>query len=352
MFAIAAAFTIAAKILIVSAGRPSLEPDSSYIVARPLFMRFRKHSALRIRDPGDSQKGSPHLDSSGELVRTPEEFTTLVDHYKKRHDTFACILTNRDPHSVCHSLKNMHMNLFANSPADVVVFSVRTDEDVANLSKCVQDIPNVYIVNLNRHASRLGWHLPDHVRDKALWSGTWVENYRLMGFWRLTTQFHLARMLRYRQILQIDDDSSFPMPIEENIFHDFHLKGLKIAARKSVPDHPDVTFTLPELTQFFLLTENWTPATLFDHCSPKNMTGLTSKGWDRHILYGNFVIYSVQFVSEPIVQRFIRLAIESGGTVRHRWNEQAVMGMAWQLFVAPDEYHEYSFPYAHKGEPI
>ena len=39
---------------------------------------------------------------------------------------------------------------------------------------------------------------------------------------------------------------------------------------------------------------------------------------------------------QPLVQTFLRLVLSTGDRFRYRWNEQAVEGMLWQIFVNPD----------------
>ena len=53
------------------------------------------------------------------------------------------------------------------------------------------------------------------------------------------------------------------------------------------------------------------------------------------------------------VQEFSRLCVQSGGTTRHRWNEQAVQAMVWQLFVPQSHFlHITNFTYGHKFESM
>ena len=289
-----------------------------------------------------------------DLANTRSEFSALVEGgtYKKVHDTVAIILTSRDPDIVCANLASTRINLFESSPVDVLLFATGARAAVVGLANCSRKVPFVHVVDLKRNAGQLGWTIPPHVRDQSLWSGRWPEDYRIMGHWRLSAQFHIAQMLGYEQVLQVDDDSEFPDRIHSNIFAEFKARGLKMAARIITRDPPSVTLGLPELARFFMVLEGQNMTKLHEHCSPKNESGLTSTGWDRQAMYGNFVVYSVAFISEPVVQRFIKLAIRSGGAVRHRWNEQAVFGMVWQLFVDENEFQVYDFPYKHNGVSI
>ncbi len=45
----------------------------------------------------------------------------------------------------------------------------------------------------------------------------------------------------------------------------------------------------------------------------------TRKGYDTHMLYGNFLMMSAQLWGQDRVQDFITLAMASGGLERHRW---------------------------------
>lgn len=182
-----------------------------------------------------------------------------------------------------------------------------------------------------------------------------------MGHWRLTKQFKIAKALGYSYALQIDDDSEFPSPgVSENLFETMKRDGLKIAGRASFPEGHGVAVGLPELARYFIITEKtangFEPSPLlWTHCKPPSMEGLFSdltgkenaKGWDRWMFYGNFVIFDVEFMHQPMLVRFVDLVERSGGHFRFRWNEQATTAMIWHLFVKDGEWRVFDFPYRH-----
>jgi len=105
-----------------------------------------------------------------------------------------------------------------------------------------------------------------------------------------------------------------------------------------------------------VVTENVTPTLLYGHCSPASIEGLHSPGhgqgagWDMTVLYGNFVMYDVGFMTRhPLVQRYLRTVLQTGAHFRFRWNEQATVAMVWQLFVRDSEWAQLHFPYEHHG---
>jgi len=234
----------------------------------------------------------------------------------------------------------------------VCFFKVRRSRR-PRVTSCLDHLPGFYAIDLRAHEQALGWSVPRHVRDRKRWTGEWSEQYRVMGHWRLTVQFHLARTLGYDFLLQVDDDSEFSVAIKDNLFQIMEKDELKIAGRAAFPDADHVSVGLPELARYFIVTENFQPSPLlFSHCKPASIDGLVTEGkdttekgsgWDRTSFYGNFVIHSVKFMHEDMVQRFLKLVERSGGHFMYRWNEQATVGMVWQMFVREGEYDWKSF---------
>jgi hypothetical protein len=97
---------------------------------------------------------------------------------------------------------------------------------------------------------------------------------------------------------------------------------------------------------------------LWEHCDPPNIDGLytqnaksypgwVAKGWDSMCLHGNFVLISAEWWYRQDVQSFIDLVLKTGAHFRFRWNEQAVMAMAWQIFCPMENLVKFEFEYAH-----
>ena len=277
--------------------------------------------------------------------------------HARAHDAAAFILTHRPPSSACAYLNLFNNHFIAHNPADVYVFVLGGADRHAAMVDCVGAHPGWHVVDLQAHADELGWVTPTQAGNASEWTPPgFGEAYRRMGHWRLTTQFALAASLGYSTLLQVDDDSYFPAPVTEDVFGSFVGRGLKMAGRVTSADDPETTVGLPELTRYFVVTEDVTPTLLYEHCSPPSLEGLHSPGrgpgagWDRTTLFGNFVVYDVAFMTEhPVVQRYLRTVLRTGAHFRFRWNEQATLAMVWQLFVGRDEWALFGFAYEHHG---
>ncbi|EFJ47445.1 hypothetical protein VOLCADRAFT_92164 [Volvox carteri f. nagariensis] len=163
----------------------------------------------------------------------------------------------------------------------------------------------------------------------------------------------------------LDDDAFIRSPVGFNIVETFDKQGYLMAARNIVHDIPWVTWGLPELVRYYLVTHKVVPATLFEHCNPPNLTGLystmwsdslhqpTEGGWDRMVIFTNLVMWNLDWWFSPLVNRFVHLCVASGGVVDQRWNEQAVITMAWQIFVRKEQFFMFNFSFEHtKGSYI
>ena len=178
----------------------------------------------------------------------------------------------------------------------------------------------------------------------------------VQGHWRLTFQMDFARRLGYTYVLQIDDDSFFPDPVEMDILHTMRTRNIDVAVSVIKDDESiAVTSGLPELTRYYLVTEQLEfPPTLARNCNPPTMEGLytstswnSTGGWNRKILYGNFLLLSVNFWYRRDVQNFVQLVLRTGSYFRLRWNEQPVTSMIWQVFVKEERFYKFEFPYVH-----
>ena len=179
-----------------------------------------------------------------------------------------------------------------------------------------------------------------------------------MGHWRLGFQMHFASQLGHKYILQLDLDSYFPAPVDIDLVAHMNEGSCKMAARNIGSNRASVNVTLglAELTRYFLVSERYTPTQLFvEDVEPPDLSGLYSEGdggpigggYRRRNLAGNFLMLSLDFWYEPLVQRFVELVMSTGGHFRHRWNEQEVHGMMWLLFLQPHELSILNFPFAH-----
>lgn len=189
--------------------------------------------------------------------------------------------------------------------------------------------------------------------------GVVLQEYRKMGHWRLLFPCAFARKLGYKYLLQVDTDSDVMEELTFNILDVMEDGNLDIAARAITQDV--ATWGLSELTRYFIISEQISPTTLYDHCNPPNIDGLYTAnseqasqglGWDRMVLHGNFVVYNLEFWFREDVQEYVRLILSTGGHFRFRWNEQAVVAMVWQIFVPKERFKKFSFKYQHGGAHV
>ncbi|GIL51779.1 hypothetical protein Vafri_7689 [Volvox africanus] len=301
---------------------------------------------------------------------------TQLGEYNNNVDKLAMIYLSSNPHSdrirfLRASIGLCSENVFPTTPTTVYVF---TQPHQLELGKWL--LPNVIVVPITNES----WQIHPSSRDERSWHGKrWYSgDYRIMGNWRLGYMPVFARDMGHRYVLQIDDDSFILSPVGFNLVEAFDRKGYLMGARNIMTDHPYVTWGLPELARYYLVTHKLMPATLFEHCNPPNLTGLYSRlsdkqmleeispeevhaleelklpsegGWDMTILYGNLVMWSLDWWFRPEVNNFVQLAIASGSTVRERWGDQAVIAMIWQMFVRKDQFLQFNFTYEHTKDP-
>ena len=201
------------------------------------------------------------------------------------------------------------------------------------------------------------WRLPAGAHlEKAAWTPHFTrfgEEYRAMGHWRLTFPFEFARHVGHRSILFIDHDSEVLAPPPGNLAADLSAEGIDLAYRTLVED-PMIGKGLPELAGYFIESNNLQPAQLYGECVPPNAEGLHTPrgdgtGWRARVPYGNFVVVSLDWWFRADVQRFLNLCLFTGDHIRHRWNEQQVIGMLRALFVPPERELRFNFSYKHGG---
>ncbi|EFJ49408.1 hypothetical protein VOLCADRAFT_104304 [Volvox carteri f. nagariensis] len=232
-------------------------------------------------------------------------------------------------------------------------------------------LPNVLVLPITEDS----WRVPSSSSDDRFWhlKHLWNQDYRLMGTWRLTYMPAFARDMGHRYVMQLDDDSFIMSPVGFNIVELFDKQSYLLAARNIMKDVPTVTWGLPELTRFYLVANKIVPTRLFEHCKPHDLSGLYTKlsiakghefpdeqtkdlnrlrlpksgGWDMTILYGNCLMWSLDWWFKPEVNRFVQLCLASGGVVNYRWNEQAVISMMWQVFVKKEQFLMFNFTYLH-----
>lgn len=251
---------------------------------------------------------------------------------------------------LCCFLRLFGRNVAPVTPADIFIFSVDNSAEAIVTAACPSEGSgqHVHFMALREH-----WMTPWEAGPKASWAGIKSEDYRRMGHWRLLFPMAFAAELGYSLVWQLDDDSFFTKPLRTNMLQFARERRLLMGAQRVAPDSPDVNWGLPELARSFLVSEQRAPAgPLYKHCRPASLAGVrsttqlpplrrnkkiqSSGGWDRQTPQGNCVLINVTFYQLPLVQKWVRTVVSSGGHFRFRWQEQATMAMMRDIFV-PDK---------------
>jgi Glycolipid 2-alpha-mannosyltransferase len=267
-------------------------------------------------------------------------------------DRLAVMIISENRELLCCALKNIRENAMANTPSDIFVFSPTTAQEDYVRVHCGSSLENTYFLQLNQSEH---WTIPTEAGPQETWTNReYTIPYRKMGHWRLAFQFKFAAALGYKYMLQVDDDSWFPEPMSLNHITYMQQQHLHITARTISHDNVKIFSSLPELTRYHLVSKGIEPLLLYDYCTPQNISGLYSdhtdsgdSGYDGTLLYGNFILFSLDFWFRADVQQYLELIFQSGGHFRHRWNEQEIIGMIWLMFCSKQEYHIFDFPYEH-----
>ena len=276
------------------------------------------------------------------------------------------LLSAHRHHSLCDGLTMLNKQIFHATPGDAYVFSVNNSAEVFVSSTCPEAMMGGF---MNFEKLESGWLTPAEASNSSAWHlKGFSEEYRRMGHWRLTFPIGFARSLGYKWALQIDTDSIVGERLEQNLVAELESRDAYLAARTTIIDVP--TWGLPELTRYFIVTEQLVPQTLFSHCKPPSIDGLytvgseefpgdlegepstslkETGGWNRSVLYGNFLAINTDFWFREDIQAYLALIVGTGGHFRFRWNEQAVVGMLSQLFVPASRLHFFTFEYSHQG---
>jgi hypothetical protein len=162
----------------------------------------------------------------------------------------------------------------------------------------------------------LGRVRPGRARARRHWNG----DYRTMGDWRLSFMPRFVRLRGHGWVLQLDDDSYVTAPVRPGLLEGMRDRGAQLAVARLTQDprcrgggrglqggaaglrhrgdggrqwrcdacavarcpvcaplpRSLVTWGLPELARFFILTHRVTPASLWTHCDPPSLQGLYS----------------------------------------------------------------------------
>ncbi|GIM13600.1 hypothetical protein Vretimale_16671 [Volvox reticuliferus] len=280
------------------------------------------HSTLRVgeRDSGllqrwlhRTRKLTQDRGEGGDMTSNSEKLAVIVlltDLDRKDRDRLDMLRTSLD---LCFR------NLFSTTPGNFYVFTF--EDQISNVVQRLGELmqPNVAVLPVQN----ISWTVPQMAADRGRWHSFHNANYRLMGDWRLAFMPHFARKMGHRYVMQLDDDSYILGPVGTNLVELFDRHGYLLAARNAQRDPPIVTWGLPELARFYLVTNKVMPETLFEFCEPQSIEGLYSEykrikleegllpkaqldklnqlglrsrgGWNRTILFGNCLMYSLEW---------------------------------------------------------
>jgi len=263
------------------------------------------------------------------------------------------VLQSQYRERVCCSLQHQEMYLKKHTPSDTLLFYRRIIK--TEFEKFDEKCKGVHVHLLPIDESQWKFFQWQPEIDESFVQKRY--DYLMMGQWRLLYCFQVLHMLGYKYALQIDDDSLLLSPIPFNLLEFAEAKRIDLGAREVRRDPTKVVKGLGELARYFLISELYNPVgTIWQHCKPRNINGLktlnsdSGEGWDGAVLKGHFILMRLDFFIQPLVQSFIALCINSGGTVKHRWNEQGTFAMIWQLFVKRNNFFVFNnshFKYTH-----
>jgi hypothetical protein len=273
-------------------------------------------------------------------------------------DTLAVVMLHTQPwaHSYpilerCLRLVDTH--LAPSTPSAVYVFHrLKPPPELLSAAGALLNVTRVRFLEL----SNADWRLPNGPwTEPSRWTLHNSEDYRIMGHWRLVFPFEFARHVGHTHLLFLDDDSRVlapPLGGSVNMLASLRDAGIDIAYRRLVKD-PMVGRGLAELARYFLVSNRLQPVgALFADCKPPSIEGLVSplangNGWRTTVVNGNFVFLSLDWWFTPDVQQFLALVLATGDHIRHRWNEQQVIGMLRLLFIPPERERALVFAYEH-----
>ena len=246
------------------------------------------------------------------------------------------------------SLELLAKNVMANSKATGTQHGTQLDIFVwvpksFSTPRWLENMTNVYVMNIPEEA----WTIPKGLPPFS----SWVMSYRFpleyfkMGRWRLTFSFKFVSAMGYRYMLQIDDDTFVMSPVNYNIIETL-TKGnnsnsfLFAAWDRYDGETRQVWVELPEFVAAWVKKRSYQKkicGPLLEHFENKveSLAGITTIGWDKQIIRGNFNIWDMDFINSEIVQEFLQDILATGKDITQRWQEQAVYNMIRLLFV-PD----------------
>lgn len=249
--------------------------------------------------------------------------------------------SDRVPFLQC-ALRKLYLNMLPKTPIDIFIWVPETSmTHIPQWIKNETAFPRTVVMPIINKT----WLVPCGLRDDSQWPLRKHFNveYHVMGRWRLTFAFDFVKAMGYKYYLQYDDDAMLNNPLDFNIVSKFRNASYKMGVfSDSIGEVAHVAIGLAELTRYWLTINHYVPpGTLFNHLTPKSMEGLYSNpgsrgGWDRNYHPGYFVITSIDFWYEDLVQDYLTMIMKLGRDVEGRWQEQLVQNMIRLVFVPPE----------------
>ncbi len=154
------------------------------------------------------------------------------------------------------ALTSMRDNLLPSTPGDVLLFHTGEFSSGSPRLVAVRAIlPELRAVRLPDSA----WQLPHGFTDKDVRKGSHGIGYRHMCAWYANGVFHLLGTLGYKWVLRLDDDSVIKAKVKHNLVTWMEANGKHYGYRMWRNDGADVTWSLPELTAWYLTSREFQP---------------------------------------------------------------------------------------------
>ena len=250
--------------------------------------------------------------------------------------------------SLYYSLDFLQQRLAPFTPSKVYIFHRKApmEEYLNKLQK--------FNVTLNITFSEIPasqWIIPEVVeQNRSKFTFLFFDDdYRLMGQWRLLYPFKFMKELGHKYLLFLDDDSYIRGDVRMNLVetakqHNYNFMPLRMLHEdRRISGYGD----FPLMAKDFCMKHNIKAPLLLEDCSARDWSGVTTDNWRGTIMYGNFVVISIDFWFHPLLQEFLDIIIKSGKYFIYRWNEQLVIAMMRLIFSNHDKETILSFPYNH-----
>jgi hypothetical protein len=158
-----------------------------------------------------------------------------------------------DLHKALTSLRD---NLLPSTPGDVLLMHTgEFDLGSTRLTAVRAIVPQLRAMRVPDSA----WQLPRGFTEKDVRKGDRSIGYRHMCAWYTNSVFHFLNTLGYRWVLRLDDDSVIMDKVKHNLVNWMEANNKQYGLRAWRNDAVDVTWSLPELTAWYLTSRELQP---------------------------------------------------------------------------------------------